>query len=64
MKRERSIQGQAPRELDEHELSRVVGGLIGPDQDISDFPPWVQPYIRWSADPRLNRAVLQKFAIR
>ncbi|HEX8824455.1 MAG TPA: hypothetical protein VF794_31325 [Archangium sp.] len=63
MKKERSIQGQAPRELDEHELSRVVGGLIGPDQDIGDYPPWVLPYIRLT-DLKLNRAVLQKVAIR
>jgi hypothetical protein len=40
-----------------------VGGLIGPDQDIGDYPPWVLPYIRLT-DLKLNRAVLQKVAIR
>ncbi len=61
--KERSIQAQAPRELDEHELSRVVGGLIGPDQDISDFPPWVLPRIRL-VDLAVRPAILQRAVIR
>jgi hypothetical protein len=31
--------------LDVTSLSRVVGGFIGPDQDLSDFPVWAWPYI-------------------
>jgi hypothetical protein len=61
--KESSIPGQAPRELDEHELSKVVGGLIGPDQDISDFPPWVLPRIR-IVDVAVNPVILQKAVIR
>jgi hypothetical protein len=61
MKRERIIPGQAPVELDEDTLSKVVGGLIGPDQDINDFPPWVLPYIRFGA---LKTTVFQKAVIR
>ena len=26
-------------------LSHVVGGFIGPDHDLSDFPVWAWPYI-------------------
>jgi len=32
--------------LETGDLEKVSGGLIGPDQDIGSFPPWVLPYIR------------------
>ncbi|HEX8440197.1 hypothetical protein [Archangium sp.] len=45
MKRDRSSQGRAPLELDERELSSVVGGYVG-DQDLSEFHPLAWPRIR------------------
>ncbi len=38
--------GSSLAELDEHHLASVVGGLIGPDQNITDFNPRLTPYIR------------------
>jgi hypothetical protein len=45
------------------DLEKVSGGLIGPDQDIGSFPPWVLPYIRPSQvfKPQI---ILKNFAIR
>jgi hypothetical protein len=31
--------------LEVHELDRVAGGQIGPDQSLDDFPVWAWPYI-------------------
>ncbi len=32
--------------IDSSDLSQISGGLIGPDQNIQDFPPWLWPVIR------------------
>lgn len=33
------------RELDIQECQQVGGGLLGPDQNVSDFPVWALPRI-------------------
>ncbi|MDY7226234.1 mersacidin/lichenicidin family type 2 lantibiotic [Hyalangium rubrum] len=54
--------GYALSELDESHLADVVGGRIGPDQDLGDFPPWVTPYIRVNPFGWQERATAFKFA--
>lgn len=46
--------GHSLDELDESHLADVVGGYIGPDQDLSDFPRRLTPYIRVNAFVRLD----------
>ena len=32
--------------IDDEALEKISGGLIGPDQDLNDFPRWLWPVIR------------------
>lgn len=50
--------GHSLAELDESHLADVVGGYIGPDQNISDFPPRLTPYIRVNPLVRLDQVAL------
>jgi mersacidin/lichenicidin family type 2 lantibiotic len=52
--------GDSLTDLDESHLADVVGGYIGPDQDIDDFPPQLTPYIRINQFVRLDRGALYK----
>ncbi|MBN1207224.1 MAG: mersacidin/lichenicidin family type 2 lantibiotic [Myxococcaceae bacterium] len=54
--------GSPLTELEEGALADVVGGYIGPDQDLSDFHPRITPYIRVGNLDRV--AVLQAGALR
>jgi hypothetical protein len=47
---------------DESHLADVVGGYIGPDQNISDFPAKITPYIRVNQLVRLDRVALYNVA--
>lgn len=40
----------APRELTQEECQQISGGLIGPDQDLSEFPSIAWPKIRVALD--------------
>ncbi len=63
MKRERSIQGTPPLELDEHALSQVVGGSGEDGWDLTGIPRPAWPYIRITdIDLKVNPAVVQKIA--
>ncbi|KFE68193.1 mersacidin/lichenicidin family type 2 lantibiotic [Hyalangium minutum] len=56
--------GKPLTDLDEGSLSAVVGGFIGPDQDLSDFNPRITPYIRVSTPVRLDQvAAIQHVAV-
>lgn len=54
--------GHSLAELDESHLADVVGGYIGPDQDISDFPVKITPYIRVNQFVRLDQVALYNVA--
>ncbi len=34
--------------LTDEQLGNIVGGYLAPDQNPSDFPPWILPYVRTS----------------
>lgn len=55
--------GKPLTELDEGHLAAVVGGFIGPDQDLSEFNPRLTPYIRVGNLARFDVAVFQKIAV-
>lgn len=56
--------GKPLTDLDEGSLAAVVGGFIGPDQNLSDFNPRLTPYIRVSNLVRLDQvAVFQQIAV-
>jgi hypothetical protein len=64
MKRERSSQGSPALELDEQQLSRVVGGRVSDDGDLTGIPPWAWPIIRVTdLESTVNPVVIQKKAI-
>lgn len=50
--------GHSLRDLDESHLADVVGGYIGPDQNLTDFPVPLTPYIRGDRLVRLDRVAL------
>ncbi|HLM42913.1 MAG TPA: mersacidin/lichenicidin family type 2 lantibiotic [Myxococcaceae bacterium] len=50
--------GHSLMEMDESHLADVVGGYIGPDQNLTDFPVPLTPYIRGNLVARLDRVAL------
>lgn len=56
--------GEPLTELDEGNLAAVVGGFIGPDQNLSDFNPRITPYIRVGNLARFDQVInLQQIAV-
>jgi len=55
--------GHSLAELDESHLADVVGGYIGPDQDLSDFPLSITPYIRVNQFVRLDRVAVDRVSL-
>jgi len=57
--------GRSLTDLDGGSLAEVVGGNLGPDQNINDFPPRLSPYISANPYVRLDgRAAFQVAAFR
>jgi mersacidin/lichenicidin family type 2 lantibiotic len=57
--------GRSLTDLDEGSLAEAVGGYLGPDQNITDFPPQLTPYISVNPYTRLDRvAAFQVAAFR
>jgi mersacidin/lichenicidin family type 2 lantibiotic len=50
--------GRSLTDLDEGSLADVVGGYLGPDQNINDFPRRLTPYISVNPYVRLDRVAL------
>jgi len=47
---------EAVRELDLRECQQVGGGLLSPEQDISEFPVWALPRIRFALNAEVIAA--------